>query len=90
MKTRIIITLLLTAFWGFLNRGLFYTVDVVAKNTLAVNTVNGGDGALLAQNTYMGAGPVFVIVSTLVLLGIIIGIWSKTISKWFDEDLSSL
>jgi hypothetical protein len=86
MKIRIIVSVLLVALWGFLNRGVFYTVDQVAGQTLAVNTVNGGDGALLAQNAYHAAAPTISTLGTLAFLGLFVAIWFAPLSKLFSNN----
>lgn len=83
MKIRILITVLSLAVWGFLNRGIFQPVDILTKNTLAVATVNGGDGAFVAQNAYNAFSPLFSGISTVALIVLIVAIWAKTISKNF-------
>jgi hypothetical protein len=82
MKTRIALTTLLLAGWGFLNRGIIYPVDVVAKNTLAVNTVNGGDAAFIAQNAYNAGSNSLTLVSTVVILSLLVLVWAKPLSKY--------
>ena len=84
MKTRIIATVLIMTVWGALKYGFFYTADVVTKNTLAVSTVNGGNDALLAQNTY-GAVAVSWI-GSMVFLAILFGIWWKPITELLSEN----
>lgn len=51
MKIRIVLSLLFIAIWSYLG-GLFNSADTVAKNNLTVATVNGGDAAFIAQQTY--------------------------------------
>lgn len=77
MKIRIFSTIVILALWGFLNKGLFYSADVIAKNTLAVSTVNGGDAAFVAQQSY-DAAP-FSMVGTVLLIIVLIGIWAQPV-----------
>jgi hypothetical protein len=80
MKIRIALTILLLAAWGFINRGIIYPVDVVTKNALAVNTVNGGDGAYIAQEAYNASGNMLTPVSSIVLFFLLLGLWLKVIN----------
>lgn len=84
MKTRIALTVLSLSGWGFLNRGIFYPVDVVAKNTLAVATVNGGDAAFIAQNAYDAGSNALMFASTIAILSLLVFIWAKPLSKYLS------
>lgn len=69
------------AVWSFLNRGIFAPADIVAKNTLAVSTVNGGDGAFIAQQAYNAGSESLVLVSSLAIGSLLVFIWAKPLSK---------
>lgn len=86
MKTRIISTVLIVALWGALKNGVFYTADVVAKNTLAVATVNGGNDALLAQNTYAATAVSWI--GSLIFVAILAAIWWKPVTELLSENAS--
>lgn len=85
MKIRIAVTVILVALWGFLNRGVFYTADQLAGQTLAVNTVNGGDAALLAQNAYHAATPTLNVLGLIGFLALIVAIWFAPVAKLFSS-----
>lgn len=85
MKIKIGFTLALLLGWGFLNRGIFYPVDVIAKNTLAVSTVNGGDAAYIAQTAYTTGSATFAALSSLVLLSLLAVVWASELKKILQD-----
>ena len=85
MKIKIGFTLALLIGWGFINRGILYPVDVIAKNTLAVSTVNGGDVAYIAQTAYSTGSHYLVILSSVALLSLLAVVWASEVKKiWQD------
>ncbi len=86
MKVRITTTIALLAIWGFLNRGIFYTADQVIGQKLAVDTVNGGDAALLAQNAYNASFSGFTLISAAIFLFLLGTIWYEPVKNLFSED----
>jgi uncharacterized membrane protein YjgN (DUF898 family) len=85
MKTRIFVSLVLLAVWGFLNRGIFQPIDTIAKNTLAVSTVNGGNAAYVSQQAYGASTDLLAFVSGIALIFILIAIWVKPFNKNFKK-----
>lgn len=71
MKIRILLSVLFIALWSYLN-GLFTATDVVVKNNLTVNTVNGGDAAFIAQQTYFSGnvGALDIFTFTVIMISI--------------------
>jgi|GEM_PF-3896306 len=71
MKIRILLSVLFIALWSYLN-GLFTATDVVVKNNLTVNTVNGGDAAFIAQQTYFNGnlGVLDIFTFTVIMISI--------------------
>ena len=86
MKIKIGFTLALLFGWGFLNRGIFYPVDVIAKNTLTVSTVNGGDAAFVAQTAYSTGSTSIAAFSSLALLSLLAVVWASELKKLFQSN----
>lgn len=85
MKTRIILSLLAIAFWGCFARAIVTPVSVIANNTAAVATVNGGDGAFFAQQTLSESAPTIRLLYTVVLFIVLYFIWANKIKKSLTE-----
>ena len=75
MKVRILITVILLAFYGWFLRGIARPVGVIAKNTAVVATVNGGDEAYVAQEALRESFNYGPFVSFGMLTGALILVW---------------
>ena len=81
MKIRIALYLISLALWGFLRDALFAPALVVAQNTAAVATVNGGDAAFVAQQS-LSTGASYPITLVVVV--------ALTVAFWFNPVKSAL
>jgi hypothetical protein len=86
MKTRIVLTLALLVGATFLERALFHPVEAIAKNSVAVSTVNGGDAAFVAQQAVHSASALGHVLVGFAVLAALVTIWFPAIKKLWNAD----
>jgi hypothetical protein len=86
MKTRIALTLGVLVGAPFLDKALFHPAETIVKNNVAVSTLNGGDGAFVAQQAVHSASSLGHILFGAVVLAVLVAIWFAPIKKWWQTD----
>lgn len=86
MKTRIALTFGVLVGAPFLDNALFHPVETIAKNNVAVATVNGGDAAFVAQQAVHSASNLGHITFGVFIMALIAIIWFAPLKKWLKTD----
>jgi ABC-type polysaccharide/polyol phosphate export permease len=85
MKLKIFLTVVGLLVWNWAVKGIGYSADIITKNTLVVDTVNGGNSALIAQNTYNAVPFNWIgLIAFIVFLLIVWGNSIKSLMKQID------